>query len=807
MISALYVDDEINLLDITKEFLEKGREFRIDTAQSVDEALAMMKEKDYDVVISDYLMPEKDGIEFLSEIRGTGNNIPFIIFTGRGCEDVVIQAINNGADFYIQKGDDPRAQFDELIRKLKAAADRKHKTDEIVRKNEELLDINRKLEHDEKELRNRLEKVKRNKAELAESRSRLQQVITFLPDPTFAIDMEGRVIAWNSAMEKLSGVKAGDIVGKGDYEYSFRLLGRRYPALIDLVVNPGLKKKYNFLPAFSCEKSMISEGFFPEFGTEKDVTKWFTASPLYDTDGSPAGAIESVRDVTHLKNALKILENQSDDRNKTSTKVSGASSVNRIEEERSIMKENLENFFNEIEDYLYVTDDSGTILMTNSSLQKYTGYREEELYGKHISFIHPPEFRDEIGIVLNGITEGNLGSHFIPVRTKEGDVIPAETRVTRGTLGEKEVILGVSRNVSELQKAHDRLLESDRRMRAIFDQSFQLAGILDKKGRVLFVNRTAMNFIEGGYEECRGQYFWNTRWWVDKPGMRDKIRDAVNVAAGGVPVKSEISIPDRDGILRSLDFSIRPVRDENGEIIYLIPEAVDITRRKKAEEALLQANHKLLLLNSITRHDILNRVTPVLGFLEIVKDQSENPDTSEMMEKMKSQVTDIENLIKFTGLYDELGAVEPSWQDPAKIMNSLHVPDEITFRIDLPEIEIYADPMLEKVFSNLLDNSLMHGKGITEISVSCRKTGEGTSIFWRDNGRGIPECSKEKIFLRGFGENSGLGLFLSREILSITNIEIRESGKEGEGAVFEITVPPDGCRQRNSMKDGNIEYL
>jgi signal transduction histidine kinase len=101
----------------------------------------------------------------------------------------------------------------------------------------------------------------------------------------------------------------------------------------------------------------------------------------------------------------------------------------------------------------------------------------------------------------------------------------------------------------------------------------------------------------------------------------------------------------------------------------------------------------------------------------------------------------------------------------------------------------------------------MHGKGITEISVSCRKTDEGISILWIDNGRGIPEISKDKIFLRGFGENSGLGLFLSREILSITNIKIRECGKEGDGAVFEIIVPPDGCRQKNSMKNENIEYL
>ncbi|WP_048149660.1 PAS domain S-box protein [Methanolacinia paynteri] len=939
MISALYVDDEELLLVVAKEYLEKGGEFRIDTAKSVNEALLMIEGNSYDAIISDYQMPGKDGIEFLSEIRDAGNTIPFILFTGKGREDVVIQAINNGADFYIQKGGDPRAQFAELVYKLKIAVDRKFKNDEIVRKNRELRDINSKLELAEKELKDNLEDARRNKAELAESLNRLQQIITFLPDPTFAIDNEGRIIAWNSAMEKLSGAKAEDVMGRGDYEHSYRLLGRRHPILIDLVINPDLEIKYNHSPVSSYGNRIVSEGFFPVFGVEKDVSKWFTSSPLYDINGSLAGAIESIRDITHIKKTSRLLEIQRDlgfslagnstltgsikavldslseldginacgiyladtdsgmlkleastgiseefrervsvmvlknpgsffDTGSACTRTgdvfipefdekrigdegikcfhavrivykneilgflvcaskkideippdiktsienlaaqaSGAIFRSRVNEEKKRMRENLESFFNEINDYLFITDTSGIILMTNSSLRKYTGYGEKDLHGQHISMIHPPEFRDETGIILNGITEGNLGSHFIPVMTKEGEIIPAETRVTSGTIGGNRVILGVSRNISALKEAHDRTLESERRMRAVFDQSFQLAGILDRKGRLLNVNRTAMKYVEGEPEDFIGRYIWETDWWTERPDLQDKIKDAVSMASGGVTVKSETEIIDRDGFMKLLDFSIRPVRDENGEIIYLVPEAADITRRKKAEDALIQANHKLLLLNSITRHDILNRVTPVLGFLEIVKDNASDPDQSDILEKLKSQVKDIENLIKFTGLYDELGASEPSWQNPARILNSLNVPKEIAVKNSLPEIEVYADTMLEKVFSNLLGNSQMHGKRVSEISVSCRRTDKGTSILWKDNGCGIPECNKEKIFLRGFGDNSGLGLFLSKEILSITNIRIRECGKEGEGAVFEIIIPPDGCRSVNNPEEENIEYL
>lgn len=926
MISALYVDDEKILLDITKKYLERSGEFSVDTALSVEEAVSMMERKSYDAIISDYQMPKKDGIDFLSEIRGAGNDIPFILFTGRGREDVVIQAINTGADFYIQKGGDPRVQFAELIHKLNIAVDRRAKTEEIFRKNEELRDINRKLELAEEELKCNLEEVNRKKGELAESANRLQQIITFLPDPTFAVDTEGRVIAWNSAMERLSGVKADEIIGKENYEYSYRLYGQRRPILVDLVLNPELKKKFGFPPVISNGNHIFSERFFSSLRGEKGVSRWFTASPLYDVEGRVAGAIESIRDITRIKRTERLLETQRDlgiALGKTATlgdaigavlesatgleeidscaiyitdpdsgtmrliaskgisedikekrsvlvpkdpdlvytagqgelhidethfsnfnpewnteggnksfhaakfvyenellgvlictskaaedispeivtsidtlaaQASGAIFRIRTNEERKKTRKNIESFFDEIEDYLFVTDASGTILMTNSSLQKYTGFGEDELKGRHISIIHPPEFHDEINIVLNGITEGNLGSHFIPVRTKTGEIIPAETRVSPGTWGGRKAVFGVSRNITELKKAHDRLLESERRMRAVFDQSFQLAGILDKNGRALYANRTALNMINADFSDIKGKCIWEAGWWKDLPGMQDKIRDAVSMAAGGLRVKSEITIPDKDGFIRYLDFSLRPVRDESGDIKYLVPEAIDITRRKKAEDALLQANHKLLLLNSITRHDILNRITPILGFLGIAKESNHPAGMSEVVEKVESQVLDIGKLINFTGLYDKLGTIEPSWQDLGKILDSLHFPPGILLKRDIPTIEVYADPMLEKVFSNLLDNSVRHGKGVSEIKVSCSRTEDGTAIFWKDNGTGVPEDKKDRIFLRGYGDNSGLGLFLSREILSITDITIRECGSEGNGAVFMITFPPEGCR-------------
>jgi len=102
---------------------------------------------------------------------------------------------------------------------------------------------------------------------------------------------------------------------------------------------------------------------------------------------------------------------------------------------------------------------------------------------------------------------------------------------------------------------------------------------------------------------------------------------------------------------------------------------------------------------------------------------------------------------------------------------------------------VYADAMLEKVFANLLDNSVRHGERVTSIRVSSRMDGTTLVVVWEDNGTGIVASDKEKIFGRGYGKNTGMGLFLIREILALTGISIRETGVPGSGARFEILVP------------------
>ncbi len=128
---VLYVDDELELLELGKLYLEEAGNFSIVTENSAFEAFLLLNERRFDAIISDFQMPGMNGIDFLKKVRSSGNNIPFILFTGRGREDIVIQALNEGADFYLQKGGDPLTQYTELEHKVRHAINQKCAENEL----------------------------------------------------------------------------------------------------------------------------------------------------------------------------------------------------------------------------------------------------------------------------------------------------------------------------------------------------------------------------------------------------------------------------------------------------------------------------------------------------------------------------------------------------------------------------------------------------------------------------------------------------------------------------------------------------
>jgi len=228
----------------------------------------------------------------------------------------------------------------------------------------------------------------------------------------------------------------------------------------------------------------------------------------------------------------------------------------------------------------------------------------------------------------------------------------------------------------------------------------------------------------------------------------------------------------------------------------------DITEIYRYQEALKQANKKINLMSTITRHDILNQVNVLSGYTELIaetlpQDIRNDPRIGKYLKNLNKGIETIHNQIIFTKDYQELGVVSPIWQSINTVVKDAAFAfscQGLKFSIEENELEVYADPLFRKVFYNLFDNSRAHGEHVTEISVSSKKVEESVVIEVKDNGIGISPYMKEPIFEKSVGKNTGLGLFLVRGILSITGMGIKETGTEGEGAKFEITVPPGNWR-------------
>jgi len=223
----------------------------------------------------------------------------------------------------------------------------------------------------------------------------------------------------------------------------------------------------------------------------------------------------------------------------------------------------------------------------------------------------------------------------------------------------------------------------------------------------------------------------------------------------------------------------------------------DVTVQRQNEEAIVAAHNKLLLLSDITRHDIFNQLAALSVYLDMLDAANCGPGASGYIKSMNTSLEIIGDQLEFTRDYQDLGLKKPEWRDVGtaftKAAESFNGRD-VAFSCETGPVEIFADPMIGQAFYNLIDNSLRHGEHVSEIRLSVGKKDPDLLLIYQDNGTGVPPEEKEKIFIKGFGKHTGLGMFLISEILSITNLTIRETGVYLQGARFEIHVPPGKFR-------------
>ena len=218
----------------------------------------------------------------------------------------------------------------------------------------------------------------------------------------------------------------------------------------------------------------------------------------------------------------------------------------------------------------------------------------------------------------------------------------------------------------------------------------------------------------------------------------------------------------------------------------------DITLYRTAERNLLLSNKKLDLLGSMTRHDIVNQLTTIRGMLGLIKRKNADRALDTLIGSAEDASEKINKHIEFSKEYQKAGIEKPRWQDIRTVWNLAYAMARkkwLTFSVTGEDYEIYADQLLQKVFYNLIENSLRHGKGLFHITVSTESDGQNLLIIYEDDGGGISDSMKGRIFERGVGSGTGWGLFFAHEVLDLSGIGIYESGTYGIGARFVITVP------------------
>jgi len=465
----------------------------------------------------------------------------------------------------------------------------------------------------------------------------------------------------------------------------------------------------------------------------------------------------------------------------------------------------------------------GTHIFVNEAYCRYFGKNPGEIIGTRFIPIIPKEDKKHLEQHFASLTPMN------PVATVEHRIIMPNgivrwqawsDRAIFNADGQVSEYQSVGRDITGRKEAERALLESETRLHAVVHGSPIPKFVIDKNHLIIYWNKALEEHSGIRASEVVGtNQQWRAFYPHERPCMADLLVDGT---IGKIPQWYEGKYSTSkfiEGAYEATDFfpklgkagtwlyfTAAPIRDTEGNIIGAVETLEDITERKQMEEALFQANRRLNLLSSVTRHDILNQLMALRAYIELSRQNVEDPDLATIVDKEESIAKTIERQIKFTGDYQDMGVKAPSWQnihDSVMRAKGALPMRAVSVSVDRTDLEVLADPLLEKVFYNLFDNALKHGGDrLTTIRISSHETKDGRVIVCEDDGVGVAQEDKTKIFERGFGSNTGLGLFLSREILSITGISILETGIPGKGARFEILVPKEKNRLSGNRTAG-----
>ncbi len=627
-IRVLHVDDEPALLKAAKQCLEMQGPFRVDTASSVEEALVKLEKERYDAVVSDYRMPGKDGLDFLKELRESGNNVPFIMFTGKGREEVAIRALNLGANQYLNKTGETETVYTELAHTITELAKTK-KAEELLRLSEE-------------RYRNLFENAK---------------------DVIILFDLKGNVTSANKGAEKYGFNRSG-MLGKN----MLKFVSKRYwPKLLKDVAQIALGKTaegrieihtpkgdkiagYRSNPIFS-DNRIVGIQTILEDTTEHEKTE----EDLRESEGRYNALIESINDVffaidrdfrytywnkaserltgisakdaigksltevfpdvegteveQFYQNTLRTNQHQTfvnkyrmGDRDSVfeidayptkdglSVFVKDISERKKTEETLRESEEKYRNLFESAMDAIVTLDLKGSITAVNSSVLRF-GYEKEDLVGKNILDFVSKEYWPAVMRDFSKVAQGEPAKNEVELVVPVGKIL---VEYHAGAVVKENNVAGVQiniRDVTERKKSEELLRESEERFRDLFESIQDPVGIfVGKEGHLIEYNAAFKKSSGYADEELKGKVFLDFVHPDDRAMVLEKYQ--TKYSEEELPLVYEIRGVNKKGESVPLELSVSTYK-QKGKVIGIEVIHRNITERKKAEEALRETKEYL----------------------------------------------------------------------------------------------------------------------------------------------------------------------------------------------------------------------
>jgi PAS domain S-box-containing protein len=588
------------------------------------------------------------------------------------------------------------------------------------------------------------------------------------------LDLKGNVILWNRAAELVSGYSREEVIGHRKM-WKWLYPDPNYRANIFAIgkeISERGKRLENFYSIIRCKD-----------GSLKTIS-WY-ATNILDEKGKPAGTIAVGIDVTESK---------------------------KMEEKIRASEEKYRSLVELAPDSIMTFDMKGMVTSINTAAARMSGYSKDEFVGKHFTKIGPIRARDipKYLKMLTSTVRGKVPKPFeVTYRRKDGTSAFGEVRFS--LMREKNKIIGIQaimRDISERKQAEKALREAEKKYRkTILKANVGIIGY-DAEGKVKVLNPKMWQMTGFKRSEIPTLQDWFKKLYPNKEERR-KIRDKwlKRMSEEGEVQGGHAIITTKDGKRRN--FLFNGVRLESGDFIAF---ADDITERKEAEEKLdemmnelVAINEKLGVVGKLTRHDARNKLSVIANNVYLAKQRlAADHTTLEYLGDIESAIDQMEELFDFAKTYEMLGIEELSYMNVEKSVNEAAILfsglSSVKLVNECQGLTVMADSLLRQLFYNLIDDTLKHGEKVSQIRVYCKEGEDQLKLIYEDDGIGVPNDEKEKIFNEGYGKGTGYGLYLIKKICEAYGWTIRETGKSGKGAQFTIGIP-------KMNKNGKISYI